>query len=282
ISQHIRLTHQEYVESWLNTQENQVEKSKSLHPLNNVTEEGNKCNVREAYSNSTEDFDIERNVIIHENFCDGDSVEDKTTILKKVAVLILKVKFWSRTEIIMTEILVIQQERDKISKPQVAVTVTNSRKRTTWDKPKDCTIVEKDIRGNHSRHQTVKEPVKDSVRQHINSFQQIVLHYLRVQTTREFVDGPMFHIYETYKSRNHKEKEGQEPYNRHIKNKAKSREEKEKNVVLSKENNNVIVANFDLQAVLPTPCRDISTFFYKCRLNCFNFTVFEITSKNGY
>ncbi|KAF2890423.1 hypothetical protein ILUMI_15750, partial [Ignelater luminosus] len=38
--------------------------------------------------------------------------------------------------------------------------------RTTWAKPKDCTIVEKDIRGNHSRHQTVKESVKDSGADH--------------------------------------------------------------------------------------------------------------------
>lgn len=200
--------------------------------------------------------------------------------------------------------------------------------RTSWAKSKDCTIVEKDKRGNHRRHQTIEKSVKDSIRQHINSFQRIESHYLRAQTSREFIDGSltlanMYRFYkkdqeekgfpyakkctydtifntefnisfyqpkkdqcsicETYKNSNEAEKEkGQAEYERHLKNKAKSREEKQQDVAKSKEYNNIVVACFDLQAVLPTPCGDISTFFYKCRLNCFNFTIFEITSRNGF
>lgn len=38
-------------------------------------------------------------------------------------------------------------------------------------------------------------------------------------------------------------------------------------------NDNLIVATYDLQAVLPCPVGDSSAFFYKTRLNCYNFTV---------
>lgn len=200
--------------------------------------------------------------------------------------------------------------------------------RTSWAKSKDCSIVEKDKRGNHNRHQTVEEYIKDSVRQHINSFHRIESHYLRAQTSREFIDGSltltqMYRYYrrdqeenglqfakkctydtifntefnisffqpkkdqcsicEAYKNSSEAEKaNGQAEYDRHIKNKMKSREEKQKDLAISKEDGDVIVASFDLQAVLPPPCGDISTFFYKCRLNCFNFTIFEITSRNGF
>ncbi|KAK5646174.1 hypothetical protein RI129_004638 [Pyrocoelia pectoralis] len=200
--------------------------------------------------------------------------------------------------------------------------------RTSWKKSKDCAIIEKDKRGNTNSHQTVEESIKDSVRNHINSFHRIESHYLRAQTSREFIDGSltlaqMYRFYkddqeekkqpyakkctydtifntefnisffrpkkdqcsicESYKNGNEAEKRNrQEEYDRHVKNKVRSREEKQKDIAMGKENNNIIVSCFDLQAVLPTPCGDISTFFYKCRLNCLNFTIFEITSRNGF
>lgn len=200
--------------------------------------------------------------------------------------------------------------------------------RTTWAKPKTCILIEKDNRERHSKHPTVQETIKDSVRQHINSFHRIESHYLRAQTTREFIDGSltlaqMYRYYkeeqverklpfatkcmydtifntefniaffqpkkdqcsvcETYKNSNEEEKEKMKSkYDVHIKNKKKSREEKERDICMSRKDSNTIVACFDLQAVLPTPSGDISTFYYKCRLNCFNFTIFEIISKKGY
>lgn len=35
----------------------------------------------------------------------------------------------------------------------------------------------------------------------------------------------------------------------------------------------ILLAVYDLQAVLPVPMGQTSAFFYKSRLNCFNFTV---------
>ncbi|KAK5648032.1 hypothetical protein RI129_002924 [Pyrocoelia pectoralis] len=75
-------------------------------------------------------------------------------------------------------------------------------------------------------------------------------------------------ICEEYKNSNPDEKAKlQESYDRHIANKIKSREEKAKDTAMAKDKLNLIVACFDLQAVLPTPCGDVSAFYYKCRLN---------------
>lgn len=88
-------------------------------------------------------------------------------------------------------------------------------------------------------------------------------------------------ICETYKNSNLEEKaKSQENYDRHTVNKIKSREEKAKDTAVAKDKLNV-VACFDLQAVLPTPCGDVSAFYYKCRLNCFNFIIFEIGTKRS-
>ncbi|KAK5637769.1 hypothetical protein RI129_000047, partial [Pyrocoelia pectoralis] len=53
-------------------------------------------------------------------------------------------------------------------------------------------------------------------------------------------------------------------YKKHNQNKQRSREEKAKDVLDARDNPSVVVACFDLEAVLPTPC------------------VFEIVSKTGY
>lgn len=55
--------------------------------------------------------------------------------------------------------------------------------RTTWSKAKECNIERKDERGNHNRHKRLEDGIKDSVRDHINSFQAIESHYLRANTT---------------------------------------------------------------------------------------------------
>lgn len=71
-------------------------------------------------------------------------------------------------------------------------------------------------------------------------------------------------------------------YEKHILCKTRAREEKQADVEKSRSNSNLKVVVFDLQAVLPTPSGEISTFYYKCRLNCYNFTIFEISTKSGF
>lgn len=200
--------------------------------------------------------------------------------------------------------------------------------RTTWKKGNGTATVERDRRGNYSKRETISPLIKNKIIAHINSFHRIESHYLRAQTTREYIDGSLTlaqmyrfykkeqedeglpiakqctyeHIFntkfnisffqpkkdqcslcETFKNSTTVEKlKIQQDYQKHIKNKTRSREEKARDVLKANESPSVIVSCFDLQAVLPTPCGDISTFFYKCRLNCFNFTIFEIASKRGF
>lgn len=42
---------------------------------------------------------------------------------------------------------------------------------------------------------------------------------------------------------------------------------------------NVIVAVYDLQAVMPCPCGDVSTFFNLSKLNVLNFTIYNLKTK---
>lgn len=63
-------------------------------------------------------------------------------------------------------------------------------------------------------------------------------------------------------------------YEQHQKEKQLSRQEKEADKVRA--NKRVIVAVYDLQAVLPTPRGDVSVFYYKSKLNNYNFTISEL------
>nr|CAI5833693.1 unnamed protein product [Callosobruchus analis] len=63
-------------------------------------------------------------------------------------------------------------------------------------------------------------------------------------------------------------------YENHLKEKELSRREKENDKNNSDEG--TIVAVYDLQAVLQCPKGDVSTFYYTCKLNVFNLTVYEI------
>ncbi|XP_072947736.1 uncharacterized protein [Epargyreus clarus] len=67
-----------------------------------------------------------------------------------------------------------------------------------------------------------------------------------------------------------------ECYEEHLKQKTLSREEKAKDIELAKENEETVVAIYDLQAVMPVPIGNSSAFFYKSKLNCLNFTITNI------
>ena len=200
--------------------------------------------------------------------------------------------------------------------------------RTTWKKSDGTGLIEKDKRGNLNRREAIDPAIKDAIRKHINAFARIESHYLRSQTTREFIDGSlsisqMYRYYqeeqqnaglpiakknsyefifntefnisfftpkkdqcsvcESFKNSGEEEQLNlKESYDRHIENKNLSRKHKADDIARATENPSIIVACYDLQAVLPTPCGDISTYYFKCRLNCLNFTIFEILSKNGF
>lgn len=70
----------------------------------------------------------------------------------------------------------------------------------------------------------------------------------------------------------------QEKYDLHLKEKCLVRLEKEKD----KENvgKNFVVAVYDLQAVMPCPRGEVSSFYYVSKLNLLNFTITELGTKN--
>uniref|UniRef100_A0A0K8W834 Uncharacterized protein n=1 Tax=Bactrocera latifrons TaxID=174628 RepID=A0A0K8W834_BACLA len=61
-------------------------------------------------------------------------------------------------------------------------------------------------------------------------------------------------------------------YENHLLEKNLSRQEKSKD----KESQNAVVAVYDLQAVMQLPKGEVSSFYYKSKVNVFNFTIFDI------
>lgn len=58
-----------------------------------------------------------------------------------------------------------------------------------------------DLRGKHKNHKKLDEQIKNYIRTHINSIPRVESHYLRAQTTREFIDGSkcIAQLYRDYK-----------------------------------------------------------------------------------
>lgn len=179
-------------------------------------------------------------------------------------------------------------------------------------------IIPEDGRGKHGKHAKVDEDLKKSVSDHINSIPRIESHYVRSDTTREFIDGGLsiselyrnyvkergvvnkpsasFDMYsrifnknfnigffvpkkdqcdlcESYKNASGEHKENIETkYKQHQLEKVLSRKELDHDSERAK-CQEIFLAVYDLQAVLPVPMGDSSAFFYKSRLNCYNFTV---------
>lgn len=82
---------------------------------------------------------------------------------------------------------------------------------------------------------------------------------------------------------NDSEKEnGKYKHDKHIKEKELSRDSKENDkIIASSSDGKIMTVCFDLQAVLQIPCGDVATLYYKRKLSCFNFTFFDLASKNG-
>lgn len=186
-------------------------------------------------------------------------------------------------------------------------------------------FMEGELRGKHKNHSKVSEEVKEGIRNHIKSIPHIESHYLRAQTTRQFIDGgrTIAGIHRDYtdkckldsqpfgnltlfsrifnnefnlafyvpkkdqcdfcvaneNSDNTNNESVSKTYAAHLEEKNLSRIEKENDK--SNSPNNVIVCSFDLQAALPTPNGDVSSFYYKSKLATYNLTIYELKTNIG-
>ena len=86
---------------------------------------------------------------------------------------------------------------------------------------------------------------------------------------------------ESYKNTNDPDEGLKSKYKLHIQQKELSRLEKNNDIKAARESQNILVACYDLQAVLQAPCGDISVLYYKRKLNCYNFTVYNTMNKHG-
>ena len=67
----------------------------------------------------------------------------------------------------------------------------------------------------------------------------------------------------------------------HTKRKEESRAEKENDKKVSQSDKSVCAVTFDLEAVLSTPCSNVSQVYYKRKLNSYNLTVYSLANKQG-
>ena len=74
--------------------------------------------------------------------------------------------------------------------------------RTTWKKANGRCAIDKDMRGNQTNRENVSPAIKNNIMAHINSFHRVESHYLRAQTTREYIDGSLniAQMYRYYKA----------------------------------------------------------------------------------
>ena len=201
--------------------------------------------------------------------------------------------------------------------------ITERMIRTVIAKSDEKGFVEHDKRGQHNHHNQIDPELLEDIRSHINSIPRIESHYLRANTSREFIDGGKtitdlfrdFQQVQSEKNRNagnysyynyvfnnqfnlgffQPKKDGcdqclafenanaeqkqilLQAYNEHHEEKQLSRKEKKadrENITESRK-----VVTYDLQAVLQCPKGDSSAFYYKSKLNSYNFTVAELTKK---
>ena len=88
---------------------------------------------------------------------------------------------------------------------------------------------------------------------------------------------------ESYRKGSDKEKENlHERYTRHIKEKDAVRVLKQEMKSKAQNESKFCAASFDLQQVLLLPISNRNEIFYKRRLSCYNFTIFNLENKAGH
>jgi len=75
-------------------------------------------------------------------------------------------------------------------------------------------------------------------------------------------------------------RERQAEYDAHQRRKEQARTQKNADKERAKAYPHIVVADFDLEKVLPTPCSKVTNLRYKRKLPTYNFTVFDLASKN--
>lgn len=85
---------------------------------------------------------------------------------------------------------------------------------------------------------------------------------------------------ESYKNSSATEKlEMQDAYDKHLIEKELVRSEKKRDKERAKVDPTYIVSSFDLESVLPCPRGEVSAFFYRSKLNCYNLTIYNLATK---
>lgn len=196
----------------------------------------------------------------------------------------------------------------------------NDRPIRTVMKKKNNGFIELESRGKHSNHFKVNPEIKHSVRRHINSIPRMESHYLRANTSREYIEGgksladlhrdyqqeqtnmgepsanlmmysrifneefnisffspkkDLCNLCESYKNAPD-DPAIKKLYDTHQEEKLLSRKSKEEDKVNITNNKSLLLASFDLQSVMPCPKGNLSIFYYKSKLNSYNFTICEI------
>ncbi|CAH2007460.1 unnamed protein product [Acanthoscelides obtectus] len=151
-------------------------------------------------------------------------------------------------------------------------------------------IVSEDRRGKPGKNTLMDESTKQNVRDHINLFETIESHYCRQTTSRIYLPPTLTpkkdpcDICHKYDNSSPEEKlELEEDYRIHILNKNRAREIKQFEKQRAAENSSeVCCAVFDLQQVLPVPKSNVGLSYYKLKLSTYNFTVFNLATKECY
>ncbi|CAH2098128.1 unnamed protein product [Euphydryas editha] len=97
----------------------------------------------------------------------------------------------------------VNESKIRVCKPFFKSTLDLSNKaiKTALSKKTESGVIQADFRGRHDHHPTIDPQIKQSVKDFINSIPRIESHYLRAQTTREFIssDKSLADIYRDYK-----------------------------------------------------------------------------------
>ncbi|KAJ8877723.1 hypothetical protein PR048_022178 [Dryococelus australis] len=135
-------------------------------------------------------------------------------------------------------------------------------------------LLESDLRVKHGKQKAVDPIIKEGIKQHIVSILKIERHYLRANTSRHFIEGikSIAYIHKDYVDR-YKEKKFY--IANHTSFYRVFTQEFNISLYIPKKDLCDTVAVYDLQAVVQLPKGDVSHFYYKSKLNVFNFTVYD-------
>ncbi|CAG9771355.1 unnamed protein product [Ceutorhynchus assimilis] len=184
-----------------------------------------------------------------------------------------------------------------VCKPFFLNTLSISEKvmRNAMEKLQSSGIVEKDKRGGRQESMKIKDNiVRQAMQNHINRFPRVESHYCRKSSSREYLHPdltiPLMHnipkkdvcsLCITYNEGDTEKKvELEERYKAHIERKEKIRKIKQQCKDQSIADKSILSAVFDLQQVIYLPKSNESAIFYKRRLAVYNFTVYNLATKD--